>query len=221
MARFLLLVVCCSSAAAGAIPQAIADEFGAKCTNGEPPAYYISRNESSDKWVLFLEGGGWKFPKKMSAETNLYSPTTADIGGIMGSDPALNPDFYSWNRVFMHYCDGTSMGSSRTDPITVQNRDGSQGQIWWRGRNCFNAVIATIMRNENMSAASEVILVGGSAGGLAVFYNIDHLATLLPSTVRLTGQPGAGTNIFFGLFSFENDSITTFVWPRLFVRFPW
>jgi hypothetical protein len=196
MAHFLLLVLCYGCAAAGTIPQAIADEFGAKCINGEPPAYYISRNATSDKWVLFLEGGGWKFTTA-NKQTNLeggpfYSPTTADIGGIMGADPALNPDFYTWNRVFMHYCDGTSMGSSRTDPIIVQNRDGSQGQRWWRGRNCFNAVIATIQRNEGFENMTEVILVGGSAGGLAVFYNIDHLATLLPSTVRLTGFPGAG-----------------------------
>jgi len=28
-----------------------------------------------------------------------------------------------------------------------------------------------------MGAATDVILSGGSAGGLAVFYNLDHLAT--------------------------------------------
>lgn len=43
-----------------------------------------------------------------------------------------------------------------------------------------------------MGNATEVILSGGSAGGLAVFFNIDHLATLLPKGVRLTGFPDAG-----------------------------
>ena len=40
--------------------------------------------------------------------------------------------------------------------------------------------------------ATEVILSGGSAGGLAVFYNLDHLVTLLPPNVRVTGFPDAG-----------------------------
>lgn len=43
-----------------------------------------------------------------------------------------------------------------------------------------------------MGRATEIILSGGSAGGLAVFYNLDHLATLLPKGVRLTGFPDAG-----------------------------
>jgi hypothetical protein len=43
-----------------------------------------------------------------------------------------------------------------------------------------------------MSGATEVVLSGGSAGGLAVFFNLDHLATLLPVGVRLTGFPDAG-----------------------------
>ena len=31
-----------------------------------------------------------------------------------------------------------------------------------------------------------------TAGGLAVFYNLDHLVTLLPPSVRVTGFPDAG-----------------------------
>merc|ERR1711865_1073070 len=46
--------------------------------------------------------------------------------------------------------------------------------------------------NHGMSKATELILSGGSAGGLAVFYNLDHLATMVSKTVRLTGFPDAG-----------------------------
>jgi hypothetical protein len=60
------------------------------------------------------------------------------------------------------------------------------------GRNNFNAVIGYLMSTVGMGNATEVILSGGSAGGLAVFYNLDHLATLLPAGVRLTGFPDAG-----------------------------
>ena len=48
-------------------------------------------------------------------------------------------------------------------------------------------MIYELQHTHGMSTPSEVILSGGSAGGLAVFYNLDHLATLLPATTRLTG----------------------------------
>lgn len=39
-----------------ALPQDIADKFGAKCLNGQAPTYEITRNVSETRWILFLEG---------------------------------------------------------------------------------------------------------------------------------------------------------------------
>ena len=88
--------------------------------------------------MLFLEGGGWCYgvtanlTKQSCAGRGggSWPPTTdvaaaasvfpfselekvsggSDIGGVMSQDPALNPDFYTWNKAFMHYCDGASFG---------------------------------------------------------------------------------------------------------------
>jgi hypothetical protein len=116
----------------GAIPAAVADKFGAKCLDGTPPTYDVSLNTSSSQWVLFLEGGGWCYGATVAAATTscasrggaqwpphsdgaAYDGSTggtegraprerggAAIGGIMSSDPAINPDFHTWNKVFMH-----------------------------------------------------------------------------------------------------------------------
>lgn len=170
-----------------------------------------------DHRVLFLEGGGWCYgatanetkascagrggmhwPPKADAaissarSTPLPEASGADIGGIMSNNASLNPTFHEWNKVFIHYCDGASMGSSRVAPIATTDRAGKPALMWMRGRNCFNAVVHHLLTALKMDAATEVILSGGSAGGLAVFYNIDHLATLLPKGVRLTGFPDAG-----------------------------
>jgi len=112
----------------------------------------------------------------------------------MAQDPAVNPDFHTWNKVMMHYCDGASFGGGRVDPIPVSTHDGRPAKMWMRGRNNFDAIIHFLLTNTSMGmgVASEIILSGGSAGGLAVFYNLDYLATLLPSGVRLTGFPDAG-----------------------------
>jgi hypothetical protein len=143
------------ASAGQSVPQAIADEFGAKCLGGQSPQYEISLNNSTSKWVLFLEGGGWCYGKDAKSTIDScagrggFTPPAntgavftadgydnsggADIGGIMAADPKINPDFYSWNKIFMRYCDGASFGGGRADPIAVKKKDGSPGQLWMRG----------------------------------------------------------------------------------------
>jgi len=197
------------------LPQDVADKFGAKCLNGDAPTFEIIRNSSSSSWVLFLEGGGWCYgvtedkaktdcahkggfvwPPTSEASQEMLgeeaSTTSADKGGIMSQDPLVNPDFHTWNKVFMHYCDRSSFGGSRTDPIAVSTPQGTPAKLWMRGRNNFDGLVSYLQTDLGMGDATEVILSGGSAGGLAVFYNLDHLATLLPEGVRLTGFPDAG-----------------------------
>jgi hypothetical protein len=113
------------------LAKATADKFGAKCLQGSAPSYELRLNASSDKWVLFLEGGGWCYgltpnatvvacahramaqaDSARSREAESSRPT-ADYGGVMSSDPTVNPDFYGWNAAFIHYCDGASFGSNQ------------------------------------------------------------------------------------------------------------
>eukprot|EP00750_Incisomonas_marina_P009106 INCI15809.2.p1 GENE.INCI15809.2~~INCI15809.2.p1 ORF type:complete len:119 (+),score=28.43 INCI15809.2:110-466(+) len=49
------------------LPVDVAEKFGAKCLDGSPPTFELSRNVSSTKWVLFLEGGGWCFGPSANA----------------------------------------------------------------------------------------------------------------------------------------------------------
>jgi len=133
---------------------------------------------------------------------------TADLGGIMSQDPSINPDFHDWNKVFLHYCDGGSFSTSRHDPIDVFTKGGAPVQMWQRGRQVFNALVGHLQTSLGLDHATEVILSGGSSGGLAVFYNIDHLASLLPSGVRLTGFPDGGFFIDaknrYGSYAYQN-----------------
>ena len=198
------------------VPLDIAAAYNAKCLNGDHPTYLIRRNKSSTKWILFLEGGGWcygvdakstiascaargGFTPPSASDLNRHESSTAftngvvDYGGILGANSSTNPDFYTWNAVFIHYCDGASFGSNRVAPIAVKNKQGQEAQMWMRGRSNFDAVVQDLLVNEHMSNATEVILSGGSAGGLAVYYNLDHLAhDLLSKNVRVTGFPDAG-----------------------------
>jgi hypothetical protein len=96
--------------------------------------------------------------------------------------------------LWLQYCDGSSFGGGRADPIAV-SRKGKPGDLWLRGRNNFDALVSYFSTTLDMDKATDIILSGGSAGGLAVFYNLDHFATLLPSLApkaSLKGFPDAG-----------------------------
>ena len=182
------------------------NRFGAAQLNGDAPIFNARFSPSSNGWVLFLEGGGWCYGSTAdSTITNcahragyrpagddgdtLVSADVPDYGGILSANSTLNPDFYHWNAVFIRYRDGSSFSSGRTDPIPIKTADGTK-MMYMRGRANFDAVITDLLELYGMDKAKEVILSGGSAGGLATFINLDHLATLLPRGPRLVGFPG-------------------------------
>lgn len=95
---------------------------GAVCLDGSAPGYYIRRGirAGEDKWILHLEGGGWCGDEadclqrsKTALGSSINWPLTAEFHGFLSDDPAVNPDFYSWNMVFLMYCDGSSFSGKR------------------------------------------------------------------------------------------------------------
>ena len=88
------------------------------------------------------------------------------------------------NRVLIHYCDGGSFSGDRTEPLT----DASTGnQIFVRGKRILEAVFEDLLVSQGMDAATDVLLTGTSAGGLATFLHADHVQELLPSSVKRYG----------------------------------
>jgi hypothetical protein len=73
--------------------------------------------------------------------------------------------------VFAHYCDGSSFSSYRPDPIST-----AKGPMWFRGRANLAATLEQLNAAHGLGTASELILSGGSAGGLAVYYHLDYVA---------------------------------------------
>jgi hypothetical protein len=88
------------------------------------------------------------------------------------------------------YCDGGSYAGAREDAITV----GSQ-TIYYRGAYILEAVYDTLLSQFGLAAAATVVVSGCSAGGLAAFLHVDHLAQKVRAanpSARVVGAPGAG-----------------------------
>ena len=193
---------------AGTLVYADADAVAARsaaCLDGTWPAFYLWPGAEPTKFVIFLEGGGWCFSEEECLQRSKgglgssakYGATMADAGGIMSASAAQNPHFFNWTKVFAKYCDGSSMSGAR---VGVSNASGMP--LHYRGRANLDAVLDTLAlqgsggaragRGGGTGAATEVVLTGGSAGGLAVILHLDHVASRMPTGARVVGLPDAG-----------------------------
>jgi len=105
----------------------------------------------------------------------------------MSMNTTMNPHFATWSKAFIKYCDGSSFTSNREAPVVFNGL-----MYWHRGRPNFDAVVAELISHYRLDTATEVILAGGSAGGLAALLALDHFAQRMGTSVRVTGLPDAG-----------------------------
>jgi hypothetical protein len=101
------------------------------------------------------------------------------------SDPVQNPDFFSWNHVFVIYCSQDLHSGQRLEatPDTFG--------LYFSGNYIYNAVLAEMDATHGLGDATHIMLTGDSAGGIGTWYHLDDLAARYP-TARVVGAPIAG-----------------------------
>ena len=175
------------------IDAAVATSQGAVCLDGSPPGYYYRKASSaaaSDKWVLYMGGGAWCSSPTSCASRSLghlgsstkFAKTLSYPQGVLDGNVSTNPTFGHWNHVFLAYCDGGSFSGDATSPIVAPHPSEPHRNVtlFLRGRRVLQILISTLAAHHGLGSASEVMLSGGSAGGLAVLLQADYVRTLLP-----------------------------------------
>ncbi|XP_019153374.1 PREDICTED: pectin acetylesterase 8-like [Ipomoea nil] len=166
---------------------------GAVCLDGSPPAYHLDRgiDNGINNWLIQLEGGGWchnitnclaRKKTRLGSSKEMASPLA--FSAILHNKPEFNPDFHTWNRVKIKYCDGASFTGDveKVDPAT---------NLHFRGARIFPAVINDLLA-KGMKNAKNAILSGCSAGGLATILHCDKFKELLPKTAKVKCFSDAG-----------------------------
>ena len=97
----------------------------------------------------------------------------------MDSQATVNPTFHNANRVVLWYCDGASFSGDAAEPNTKTGTT-----LYFRGRRVLDAMIDALLANHGLDTAEEVLVSGGSAGGLAAFLHTDYLRSRMPRSVR-------------------------------------
>lgn len=179
------------------------------CLDGSVPGFYYKAASDpalATTWVLYFKGGGWSYNEESSAErstTELGSSTKfpKQFGfpeGPVSGDPSVNPDLAKANRVILWYCDGCSFSGARAEPRVVPY-GGKNVTLYFRGFSVLNAILDTLLDDAapyGLSKATDVLLSGGSAGGLSTFLHADTVGQILrdraPGLKRYKAAPGSG-----------------------------
>ncbi|KAA0163629.1 hypothetical protein FNF31_02790 [Cafeteria roenbergensis] len=168
---------------------------GAVCLDGTPGAYYFRPGlPGVNKWYIHHQGGGWcESPEDClgRSKTNLGSsskyPAKASLGGgYFSQDPKENPMMATWNMVFIRYCDGGSFSGSN---FTTLNVDGTR--LYLRGHHILQAVMADL-QTRDIGKATDVVISGCSAGGLATYLHVDEWRSQLSQATKVVGLPDSG-----------------------------
>ena len=219
----------------------------AACLDGTPQAFYYRPGYAAgaNKFVIYLHGGGWcagidETVSPACGQTCAWRAQHSDLGTSANDEPYLyfggdthggpsvpgegyisnqqkqNPLSYNWNTVFVRYCDGASFsGLNRTTTMTQNGNE-----LYFKGFNNLEAVLTTLLTDYGLLNASDVLLTGPSAGGLAVYLHADYIAGFLNTSrdINFMAMPDSGFFLDYEgageydmcmrwLFDYQNTSI--------------
>jgi len=114
--------------------------------------------------------------------------------GPMSPSSSVNPDFHGAHRVYVKYCDGASFAGDAADLLPpTGDPAASPVALRFRGRRILAAAVKALQRPPfGLAAGGGVLLVGCSAGGLAVLLGADAVRQLLPPLRRFKALAGSG-----------------------------
>ena len=167
------------------------------CLDGSGFGYYAAPGNVKDKWQVMLQGGGWCF-----SMDDCFARTQPDYaGGSLGSSKYWaewswawdwGPDFADWGTIYVPYCDGGGYAGHVDSPVPYN----ASLNLFFRGAANLRAALADARARFGISTLDEVIVTGGSAGGLSTTLHVDLIGELLGAR-SVVGVPQCGYFPFY------------------------
>lgn len=144
-------------------------------------AFYVRKGSESQRWIIYLQGGGACYTEKSCSKRDDYRKSSKDypktIGqkaGLLNPSCSTNPYWCNANQVFVPYCTSDFYAGDR----------GASDETWglhFRGWRVVDAIIDTLIKKHGLDKDSKEILWSGcSAGGKGALYNMDRVQKRLP-----------------------------------------
>ena len=106
-------------------------------------------------------------------------------GGLLNNSEGTNPLAHDWNHVLMMYCDGGSYSGNNASATLVPTENGTR-PIYYRGARNLDFALQTLSRTHSMGAATDILISGDSAGGLASYWHGDRFQETFPKAFVAT-----------------------------------
>lgn len=185
-----------------------ASNRGAVCLDGSPGAFYYRPGvgPGKHKWYVHHQGGGWCMTLKechRRASTNEHGlgssvdwkESIAMNYDYFSVDPEVNPMMHDWNLAFLPYCDGGSFSGNNETAATYEGES-----VYFRGARIREAVAEELTKEEyghgGLAAATDVVVSGCSAGGLATYLHTDQWCYVVREEsngrAKCVGMPDSG-----------------------------
>ena len=168
----------------------------AKCMDGTPAAYYVSSESKSDgaKFVVFTSRVAGRCVDAKACAAKITSSLGSSkyfsemLAGyqLASGDASENPLLFNWTRVFVPYCSQDLHSGRRTDASNVTFG------YYFSGHLIFASIIDDLIKTRSLDKATDVVLSGGSAGGIGTWINVDCLA----KKVAILASPGRRLQAF-------------------------
>ena len=187
----------------------------AVCNDGSPAAYYVYRGSAPSRWVLHQQGGWWCWDDySCQVRWDHFANHTTELRALMStsqlaaltaahdtfngekntgllSHNASNP-MADASKVFLAYCSSDAHAGNRSAGFA---HGAGQSKWHFRGKEIVRAVLSELAAGHGLGAAREVVVTGGSAGGMATMNNADWAAALLRNLApraRTVAMPDSG-----------------------------
>ena len=96
------------------------------------------------------------------------------------SDNQQNP-YRDWTIVSLLYCDGTGHQGFKKDPVEYNGT-----KLWFRGHNVTTGQLASVDKKYKLfSQATDIMLTGQNAGGIATLYWSKYISNKAPKTAKI------------------------------------
>eukprot|EP01083_Nonionella_stella_P009668 27722_1 len=154
----------------------------ARCLDGSQYFFYFRQGfgDGIHKYQIYLQGGGWctsyqscaarAQPSNYVGSSLHYTPYAWYSADYLDDNQTNNPLMYNWNTIWMIYCDGSSFTGNN---LTVYSYKGQN--LYFRGHHNLKQGMTLLYDNYGLHNASDVVLSGCSAGGMAVYLNNDYI----------------------------------------------
>ena len=119
----------------------------------------------------------------------------------MLSDPKQNPLAATWNKLYIPYCDGGSFGGHNMSTTWTTwsgtlangtNLTNATVPLHFKGRLNLAAVVDAVIANHKFKDATDVVVGGDSAGGLATYWSADWWQERVSPTTLFGAAPDSG-----------------------------